>query len=80
MAVSDNPAGPFVDAGKALIDKQPEGINRGQVIDPDVFTDPKTGKSYLYWGNGFMAGAELNEDMVSIKPGTTHHIKTRCNF
>ena len=25
---------------------------------------------YLYWGNGFMAGAELNDDMVSIKPET----------
>ena len=29
--------------------------------------DPVSGKSYLYWGNGYMAGAELNEDMVSIK-------------
>ena len=28
------------------------------------------GKSYLYWGNGYMAGAELNDDMVSIKENT----------
>lgn len=71
VAVSDSPTGPFVDAGKPLIDQRPEGVKGGQQIDPDVFTDPKTGKSYLYWGNGYMAGAELNEDMVSLKPGTT---------
>lgn len=70
VAVADDPAGPFVDLGKPLIDQRPEGIKRGQVIDPDVFTDPKTGKSYLYWGNGFMAAAELNNDMTSLKKGT----------
>lgn len=32
--------------------------------------DPKTGKSYLYWGNGYLAVAELNEDMISIKKNT----------
>lgn len=67
VAVSDNPTGPFVDSGKALIDKLPIGVSGGQQIDPDVFTDPQTGKSYLYWGNGYMACAELNADMISIK-------------
>jgi hypothetical protein len=71
VAVSDNPTGPFFDSGKPLIEKFPEGITNGQQIDPDVFTDPRSGKSYLYWGNSYMAGAELNEDMVSIKTGTT---------
>jgi GH43 family beta-xylosidase len=52
--------------GKALIDQKPAGIKGGQEIDPEVFTDPQTGKSYLYWGNSYMAVAELNEDMVSI--------------
>lgn len=70
VAVSDNPTGPFVDSGKPLIDFKPDGINRGQEIDPDVFTDPQTGKSYIYWGNGYMAGAELNKDMISIKKNT----------
>ena len=70
VAVADNPTGPFVDSGKALIDFKPEGVKDGQQIDPEVFTDPKTGKSYLYWGNGYMAVAELNEDMVSIKKNT----------
>ena len=71
VAVADNPAGPFKDSGKPLIDKKPEGVKGGQEIDPDVFTDPQTGKSYFYWGNGYMAGAELNEDMISLKEGTT---------
>lgn len=70
VAVSDNPTGPFTDSGKPLIDFRPEGVSGGQEIDPDVFTDPETGKSYLYWGNGYMAGAELNDDMVSIKKNT----------
>ena len=75
VAVADHPAGPFKDLGKPLLADRPEGVNRGQVIDPDVFTDPQTGKSYIYWGNGFMAGAELNKDMTSIKPGTQTILK-----
>lgn len=67
VAVADDPTGPFKDSGKPLIDSHPAGINRGQEIDPDVFCDPKTGKNYLFWGNGYMAVAELNEDMISIQ-------------
>lgn len=67
VAVSDNPTGPFKDSGKALVATKPEGAKGGQEIDPDVFTDPKNGKSYLYWGNGYMAVAELNDDMISFK-------------
>ena len=70
VAVADNPTGPFVDSGKALIDFKPKGITGGQEIDPDVFSDPKTGNSYLYWGNGYMAAAELNDDMISINSKT----------
>ncbi|SDC15615.1 family 43 glycosylhydrolase [Niabella drilacis] len=80
VAVADDPAGPFVDSGKPLIAQKPEGVRGGQEIDPDVFTDPKTGKSYLYWGNGYMAGAELNEDMISVKPGTVTLLKPGKTF
>lgn len=80
VAVSDNPTGPFFDSGKPLLDQKPDGITGGQIIDPDVFTDPQTGKSYLYWGNGFMAGAELNDDMVSIKPETVKILHTDHTF
>lgn len=66
VAVSDDPAGPFTDPiGKPLLDESPEGQG-GQVIDPDVFQDPKTGKYYLYWGNSYMAVSELGDDMTSI--------------
>jgi arabinoxylan arabinofuranohydrolase len=80
VAVADDPTGPFVDAGIALIDQFPEGVTKGQQIDPDVFTDPKTGKSFLYWGNMYMAGAELNTDMRSIKPGTVRLLQTDSTF
>lgn len=72
VAVADSPTGPFIDSGTPLIDKvRPGGMSKGQNIDPDVFTDPVSGKTYLYWGNYYMAVCELNEDMVSIKPNTT---------
>ncbi len=68
VAVADHPTGPFVDFGKPIVASSPVG--HGQQIDVDVFTDPKSKKSYLYWGNGYMAGAELNKDMTSIKEET----------
>ena len=70
VAVADTPTGPFKDLGHPIVDKRPEGQRHGQQIDVDVFTDPDTGKSYLYWGNGYMAGAELNDDMTSINEAT----------
>ena len=69
VAVADSPAGPFRDLGHPLIARNHPGC-RGQLIDVDVFVDPVTKKPYLYWGNSFMAGAELNEDMTSIKDST----------
>jgi arabinoxylan arabinofuranohydrolase len=68
VAVSDSPTGPFVDSGKAMITSSPTG--NGQQIDPAVFKDPVSGKNYIFWGNGYMAGAELNDDMISIKQNT----------
>src|SRR5690606_28595062 len=32
--------------------------------------DPRSGKNYLYWGNGFLAVVELKDDMTTIKEGT----------
>lgn len=72
LATADDPAGPFTDSGKAFVGEKPEAIKRGggQIIDPDVFVDPNDGKAYFYWGNGYMAGAELNDDMMSYKEET----------
>lgn len=66
LAIADQPEGPFIAADKPLIASKPAGITGGQEIDPDVFTDPKSGKSYLYWGNGYLAGAALTADMTAI--------------
>ena len=71
VAVASDPAGPFYDSGSPMIGQLPEGVSGGQNIDGDVFTDPVSGKTYFYWGNGFMAVAELNEDMLGIDPATT---------
>jgi arabinoxylan arabinofuranohydrolase len=69
VAVADDPTGPFTDSGEPLIASAPSGAS-GQQIDPDVFYDSASGKTYLYWGNGYMARAELNPDMISIDTGT----------
>lgn len=80
VAVADDPAGPFKDGGKALISKRPAGTRGGQEIDPDVFTDPKTGKSYLFWGNGHMAVVPLNDDMVSVDTTSIRVITPNNSF
>ena len=70
VAISDDPAGPFKALDHPIITDADRPGRGGQAIDVDVFTDPVSGKHYLYWGNGFMAGAELNDDMISIKKET----------
>lgn len=70
VAVADSPTGPFVDLGHPIVNKRPAGLKNGQQIDVDVFNDPDTGIDYLYWGNGYMAGARLNPDMTSIDTTT----------
>lgn len=65
VAVGDSPAGPFRDSGRPLL----TGGNGFEAIDPMVFTDAASGKSYFYAGGS--AGAtlrvfELNDDLVSF--------------
>ncbi len=65
VAVAAAPAGPFQDSGKPLL----TGGDGFEAIDPMAFTDPKSGKTYLYAGGS--AGAklrvfELNDDMESF--------------
>ena len=54
VAVSDSPTGPFVVKDEPIVnmaDCAAEGISMGQTIDPSIFTDPDTGKSYMLFGN-----------------------------
>ncbi|MCH7400992.1 family 43 glycosylhydrolase [Belliella kenyensis] len=65
VATSNSPSGPFLDMGKPLVDSKPEGVRGGQEIDPDIFEDPQSGKTFLYWGNGYLAAVPLNDDLMS---------------
>ncbi|MCH7413152.1 family 43 glycosylhydrolase [Belliella sp. R4-6] len=66
VATSDSPSGPFTDSGKPLIDFKPNGVSGGQEIDPDIFKDPQSDITYLYWGNGYLAAVPLNDDLKSF--------------
>ena len=77
VAVADDPVGPFTALDEPIITDADRPAKGGQAIDVDVFTDPKSGKRYLYWGNGFMAGAELNKDMLSVKKETIVNLTPR---
>jgi arabinoxylan arabinofuranohydrolase len=69
VAVSSSPVGPFIANSKPLFTTS----NAGQMIDSDVFTDPVSGKSYLYYGNGNLCYRLLSDDMMSVK-GEEHNI------
>lgn len=73
VAVSDSPAGPFVDAlGEPLVNKATPGVEDVDwVFDPGVFVDDD-GQAYLYFGGGLPDTGDnarvirLNEDMISL--------------
>jgi putative cell wall-binding protein len=79
VAVADSPTGPFVAQPSAMILNN-ESISTGQAIDPAAFTDPKTGKHYLFWGNGSPVYAELSDDMLSIKQSTLKRVGGLVDF
>lgn len=66
VAVGDSPIGPFHDIGKPLVPKSLiPSLGGGQAIDPHCFIDDD-GTPYLYFGNGNLWVATLNEDMCSF--------------
>lgn len=79
VAVADSPTGPFTAQSDAMILNN-EAVTSGQAIDPATFTDPKTGKNYLFWGNGSPLYAELSDDMLSIKQDTVKRISGLTDF
>ncbi|MBX3744899.1 MAG: family 43 glycosylhydrolase [Verrucomicrobiae bacterium] len=65
VAVGEGPEGPFRDSGRPLL----TGGNGFEAIDPMVFEDPRSGKTYFYAGGS--AGAtlrvfELSADLMSL--------------
>lgn len=82
VAVADEPAGPYTDLGEPLMTVamcEKVNVDMGQAIDPSIFTDDD-GKSYILFGNGCGAIAELNDDMMSIKEGTLRQINGLTGF
>lgn len=76
VASASSPAGPYTAEEKPLLTVdmcRAAGVSMGQAIDPSIFTDDD-GRSYILFGNGDAAIAELNDDMVSIKEGTLKQI------
>lgn len=69
VAVSESPTGPFRASSKPLFSTS----QAGQMIDSDVFTDPVSGQTYLYYGNGKLCYRLLSDDMMSVN-GTEYVI------
>ncbi|CAF3471479.1 unnamed protein product [Fusarium graminearum] len=81
VAVASHPEGPWKAQSTPMIKgTSDEPIVSNQAIDPAAFQDPKTGKWYIYWGNGVPVVAELNDDMVSLKSGTWKRITGLQDF
>ena len=63
VASAESPIGPFTAKSTPLFTSS----SAGQMIDSDVFTDPVSGQSYLYYGNGRMCYRLLSADMMSVE-------------
>lgn len=79
VAVADNPAGPYKATEQPLVTRSMEGVSVGQAIDPSIFTDTD-GTSYILYGNGSAAIAQLGDDMTSIVPGTVKRVNGLRDF
>lgn len=66
VAVSDPAKGGTIDSGYEI-----QTVKVESSIDPGIFEDPQTGTWWLTWGQGPGMYAELTDDMLGIKPGTT---------
>ncbi len=85
VAVSDSPAGPFVDPiGRPLVTANTPGVLPAQniwVFDPAVFIDDD-GQAYLYFGGNGEDNVRiirLNEDMISVQ-GEAIKVSARAFF
>ncbi len=74
LATSDSPLGPWVDKGIVVKTLYEDEMN---AIDPSVINDPKTGRSWMYYGSSFggLYCVELNtETGLTINPEDKGHM------
>ena len=83
VAIADDPAGPFVDAGKILFP------DAGFTIDASPFRDPQTGRWYLYYATDYvedephgtgLAVASLDDDMMTVRELPRMALRATCDW
>lgn len=62
VAIAESPIGPFNAASRPLFTE----TSGGQMIDSDIFTDPVSGQTYFYYGNGQMHYRLMADDMMTV--------------
>lgn len=82
VAFSESPVNGFKDKGTPLITEKyrPTEALNGQEIDPYVFHDKINDKYFIFWGNLYLARAELEDDMINIKENTIKYITPDKTF
>ena len=82
VAYADSPEGPYTASNSPILyPKMVSDANigyEGQVIDPAIYTEGDT--SYLLFGNGNAAIAELNSDMLTVKTSTLRKLEGLDGF
>ncbi|MBQ7203368.1 MAG: family 43 glycosylhydrolase [Eubacterium sp.] len=82
VAWANSPAGPYTASSVPILyPKMMEDANfgfAGQVIDPAIYTE--NGKSYILFGNGSAAIADLNDNMVSVNRSSLQLITNLNDF
>ena len=82
VAWADSPAGPYTASDEPILyPKMLSDANigfSGQVIDPAIYTEGSN--SYILFGNGGAAMADLNSDMVSINTSSLRLINGLTDF
>ena len=82
VAYADSPQGPYTASDTPILyPKMLSSANigfSGQVIDPAVYTE--NGKSYILFGNGMAAMADLSSDMLSVDTSTLRIISGLTDF
>ena len=82
VAWANSPAGPYTASDEPILYPkmmEDSGIGFwGQVIDPAIYTEGNT--SYILFGNGMAAIAELNSDMLTVKASTLRIINNLEGF